>query len=345
MRTGPPGRGLSFADVFTAGRPRVSLPAALVVCLAFSTPAAQNSPPQPRDSQEKTPEKTAGQDPTQATGIPLPKGKKLFLKDGNFHLVRSHERKGDRVRYYSVERSSWEEIPAELVDWEATRKAEAEDARRSQELIEKMRSTQAAERAAGLDVDASIEIAPGVFLPEGEGLYVVEGRMVWPLAQASADLKLDKKRLLTQVLVPIPVVPTRHRVQIPGKRAEQRITTPQPEFFVRTADAREPNMELVRAQVKGEARQLEILSTYITGDRTSKRETVSVQSWKVAKGVYRLTLSQSLEAGEYAMAEILPEGMNLYVWDFGVDPPARQPGSVQQRSGQATKRPPGKVKR
>src|SRR5207245_11471319 len=42
----------------------------------------------------------------------LPRGKKLMLKDGTFQLVRSYERKGDRVRYYSVERGAWDEIPA-----------------------------------------------------------------------------------------------------------------------------------------------------------------------------------------------------------------------------------------
>ncbi len=296
---------------------------------------SQASAVQPQENSADKQEKESRKDQPQETPLSLPKGKKLYLKDGNFHLVRSYERKGDRVRYYSVERSAWEEIPAELVDWEATAKAEAEAARRDQELTEKLRAQIAAERTAELDVDASIEVAPGTFLPGGEGLYVVEGRAVVPLTQASADVKLDKGRLLTQVLVPIPVVPTRHKVQISGKRATHRIEAAQPEFYVRTAEAQEPEMELIRAQVKGDVRQLEFLNTTIIGTQTSERKSISIQRWKVAKGVYRLTLSQPLEPGEYALAEILPEGMNLFVWDFGVDAPAHPTGASDSTRGPA----------
>ena len=56
---------------------------------------------------------------------------KLYLKDGGFHLVREYQVQTDRVRYYSVERSQWEEIPLDLVDLKRT---ESEVAERKTEL-------------------------------------------------------------------------------------------------------------------------------------------------------------------------------------------------------------------
>ena len=37
---------------------------------------------------------------------------RLYMKDGTYHNVREYEKKGDRIRYYSTERSEWEEIPS-----------------------------------------------------------------------------------------------------------------------------------------------------------------------------------------------------------------------------------------
>ena len=55
---------------------------------------------------------------------------KLYLKDGNYHIVREDEIRGSRVRFYSLERSEWEELPRALVDLEATEKKKSRSARK-----------------------------------------------------------------------------------------------------------------------------------------------------------------------------------------------------------------------
>ena len=68
-----------------------------------------------------------------------------------------------------------------------------------------------------LDIDASLEAAPGVFLPPGEGLFAFDGKAILPLTQAATAANLSKKQLLKQVLVPVPIVPTRQTVSIAGR--------------------------------------------------------------------------------------------------------------------------------
>ena len=56
---------------------------------------------------------------------------KLYLKEGGYQLVREYKVEEDRVRFYSVERRQWEEIPLELVDLKRT---QAEAAARQEKL-------------------------------------------------------------------------------------------------------------------------------------------------------------------------------------------------------------------
>ena len=266
----------------------------------------------------------------------LPRGKKLVLTDGSFQLVRNYEKKGDRVRYFSIERGAWEEIPAAMVDWDATKKAEAADERTTAELLEKVRIQEAAAKAeTPVDVDASLTVAPGVFLPDGEGMFAFEGKSVKRLGQAGSQVKTDKKTVLKQVFSPIPIIPSKHNVEIPGTKATVRLTTSQPEFYLRepapdpdhdspvmrTGRQGEsgPEVALVRAKVKGNKRLLESIQSQFGQEISQQRDEIAIQRWEVAPDIYRFTLSAPLPPGEYALAEILEDGLNLYVWDFGVD--------------------------
>ena len=156
------------------------------------------------------------------------------------------------------------------------------------------------------------------------------------MEQVGSQLKVDKKQVFKQVLSPIPIVPSKHHIEIPGARATTRIhltatiefylrdvpTDPQRDTAIerssRTGDAG-PDVELVRATVKGGKRQLETIRSLMGHELSQERKSIAVQRWDVAPNVFRFTLSEPLPAGEYALAEILPDGMNLYVWDFGVD--------------------------
>jgi hypothetical protein len=321
------------------GSPRML---ALVYCAFLAscagTPGYSPSASGTSASQEQPPAEKQARSKNAQVGVPaLPRGKKLVLKDGTFQLVRDYQRNGERVRYMSAERGDWEEIPAAMVDWEATAKAAAAEQAEEDALAKKLHAQEQAQKIETvMDVDASLQVAPGVFLPPGEGMFLIDGKSVKPLEQVGSQIKTDKKQYLKQVLSPIPIVPSKQNVQIPGTRASIRVTNGQAEFYLREAPPDPnrttaivkssrpgesgPEVELVRATVKGNKRQLESIKSLFGEQMETSRDTISIQRWEIAPTVFRFTLSEPLPPGEYALAEILQDGMNLFVWDFGVDP-------------------------
>lgn len=270
---------------------------------------------------------------------PGSRGQRLILKDGNFQLVRAYQRNGERVRYLSAERGDWEELPASMVDWDATAKAAADDAKAENALVKTVHQQQV-ESAAQVptDVDASLRVGAGVFLPSGEGMFAVQGKSVVKLEQVTSQNKLDKKRAIERVISPAPaLVPIKHNIVLDGAHATMRIVgdgNPL-EFFLRepppdperasailkssAAGDSGPEVELVIASVRGSKRQVESISSRFGETMGVNKKVISMQRWDVAPDVYRFTLSEPLPPGEYVLAEILPDGLNLFVWDFGVD--------------------------
>src|SRR3974377_2071337 len=71
---------------------------------------------------------------------------KLYMKDGSYHIVREYEVQSDRVHYYSVERSEWEDVPLELVDLKRTESEAAERRTKQEEDAKAVAEEEKAER-------------------------------------------------------------------------------------------------------------------------------------------------------------------------------------------------------
>jgi hypothetical protein len=254
----------------------------------------------------------------------LPRGKKLIMTDGSFQLAREYSVNGDRVRYWSVERSDWEEIPSSLIDWDATRKAEADQVQQDADLKEKIHATEIVERTKDIDVDRSLEIKPGIFLPDAVGLYALEDKLVLVMKQSETVSRRAKSREVEKILTGVPLIPSKETLEIPGEHATIRVSSAEPEFFMRPVDDREPRFRLLRAQLKAGHRELDSTSTYMSGEQTHHAQDIDFQTWTPAHGVFRYTISERLEPGEYAFVEMTNEGISAYVWDFGIDAPGKQ---------------------
>ncbi len=252
--------------------------------------------------------------------LPLRAAIKLFLKDGNYELVKSYEVKGDRVRYYSLDRSDWEEIPRSLVDFEATQRAQAE------EKAQQARQLKAAEELQNqrfeIPTNTGYQIKPGFRLPAGSGVYAFDGERVIHLIQDPAKVVTDKKRIALIMVMPGPLLKKQAFVELPGAKAAVRITVPQPVFYIQDSDDWAMRAQLVPLIGKKDSRIVEKIQSGIgVGKSGETRKDLPLKRVRLAAGVYELKPVQPLASGEYALGELLSQKLNIDVWDFGIDLP------------------------
>ncbi len=264
---------------------------------------------------------------------------KLYLEDGTFQLVKSYEVHGDRVRYYSVERSQWEEVPVSIVDFGATERAQKEEKSRQQQDQKEAQEIdkQRFERPA----DAGFEVAPGIRLPKDEGVFAFDGTRLIRLVQSSAEIVTDKKRAALNMVLP-PVLKNRSLAVLPGPKAAVRIFVAQPTFYVQFAEGVGAKVELISVKQTKEARVLEKFerSSLGIGKPSELRASVPLERTEVTPGLFRLRPTQPLARGEYALAELIQQKLNLEVWDFGIGGALAEAKKTQERSSPMSERPP-----
>jgi hypothetical protein len=250
-------------------------------------------------------------------------GIKLYLKDGSYQRVKTYQVQGNRVRYYSLERGDWEEIPKSLVDFPATDRA------RRQQKAEQRLFVQQARRIETERFDTlpktGYQIKPGIGLPATEGVYLFDGEMVWPLVQSSGEVERDKKRLALSLALPAPLLKGQSLVVLEGARAAVRVSVPRPVFFIEAADNWGARAELIPLKVSRHQRLVEKIQSGIgLGKSGELREKIPLERTQVAPGIVKLTPAEPLTPGEYALGELLPQGkLNINVWDFDVNGGAR----------------------
>ena len=235
---------------------------------------------------------------------------RLYLKDGDYQIVREYQVLSDRVRYFSTERGDWEEIPLELVDLDRTKK----DAAERQAAVEAEAKEQDAE-----DKAIRAERQEAARVPVEPGVYYVEGGKILPIKTAEVEVTSSKSRTILKVLSPVPIVPGKSTVEIKGETAVYRAPGNKPEFYFRLSE--EQRFGLIRLTRKKNARLVENIAILpVTNEVIEELKLIPTFKKQVDERTYKIWPEQPLEPGEYALVEYSEGALNWQVWDFGVGP-------------------------
>jgi len=244
----------------------------------------------------------------------------MYLKEGGDITVSEYEVVEDRVRYYSLERRDWEEIPLELVDLERTRKAAAgrEAERAERRRIDEIET--AAERQARTELHE---------VPLEDGVYYRKGNEVVTVQQAEVVLNSNKKRTILRVIMPVPVA-GQTIVELEGATSKLQTVDNRPAFYMRLEKI--SRFGIFRLNPKKDSRVVQQIDVVPQSkEMFEQQDEVEVFRQQFAGQVYKVWPIEPLIAGEYAFVEYTPGESNIRVWDFsvpaavGAPPPPEKP--------------------
>jgi len=301
-------------------------------------------------------------------GVPgMGSNHRLILKDGTYQMVRQYEVVGDRVRYLSQDRGDWEEMPADLVDWEGTRKWErdhanqpAEAAAPSMKEAEELDKEEADLRS---DQKARMpEVAKGLELPDQDGVFVLDTFQGTPelveLVPSELSMNQKNKHGLSTLN---PLAGQKASIELDGAHAKIHLHVNDPAIYLsldpggdpppltthaltvptggnkdaanRKHGAHSPSsgFAIVHVDERRAVRIVGGIHISPTGTVTQSEDVIPAKSEVIAgKHWIKLTPDKPLTIGEYALVEILSSSdINQSVWDFRVDPQlGDNPGSM-----------------
>jgi hypothetical protein len=239
---------------------------------------------------------------------------RLYLKEGGYHLVREYQVIEDRVRYYSVERGDWEEIPLALVDLKRT---ESEAAERQAEIVKDAKEL-SEENAAKRAIDKETSR-----IPQEPGVYWLDGEQTKTLKAAAAEIHIDKKRQVLKVLAPIgQVMNGKGTLEVEGAHSANVFTNPEQEFYIQLSVPE--RFGIAKLTAKGNFRIVEKL-VYLPVDSDVEETPTLVETLQREMdpdGLYKIWSKQPLPEGEYAVVEYAPDALNMQIWDFAIQPKA-----------------------
>jgi hypothetical protein len=272
---------------------------------------------------------------------------RLILKDGTYQIVRKYEIVGDRVRYISVERGGdWEELPSELVDWDATKKWERDHTNLSDDASPAMREAakiDEEESAERQDEKArSPEVAPGLELPDEDTVFVLDTFHDTPeLVELKQNNLAIDARTHHGLSVLNPLAGSRQAIELEGRHARIHLHVNDPAIYLslNVADDREHVLSHAttvdtsgaKPGVTGKHGAQSAKSGFAIV-RVTQDENVIPTRIEVLPGKHWIKVipNQPLLIGEYALVEILsPSDISQTVWDFNVNPMlGDNPGSI-----------------
>ncbi len=273
---------------------------------------------------------------------------RLILKDGSYQLVTKYEVKGDRVRYYSTEREEWEELPDSLVDWPATDKFEKNRAI----TPEAIQLDKELEEERELEEAQLPQVAAGLRIPEPTGVFLLDNFQGEPqlleLNQSAGDVNRNTKGNIFRGAIN-PVASLKQTIELEGAHATIQSHVAVPSLYInidqrtdaqadspskRSAQPQQPEQpqkasvpfdrfRILKVEVKGNKRILGDIKRQVTGKVSQEQHSVKATTSGLRGGWFKVTPSEPLAPGEYALVEMgEKEAMNLFVWDFGVNPRA-----------------------